>query len=390
MRDLRSYFLPLTSESFSSSNFQSTQIGHLIDFHSDDHFPSLQSIEIAIFNIPEFEGSNNSAIDKNCKIRNAFYNLHIEESPKIVDFGFMKLMPTRRESFNIIQLVCEELISKDIIPVIIGGGHDVSYAIYKAYSALNKFISIAMVDNQFDLGLEDDNLSSLSHLGKIIQHKPSHLFHYVNLGYQTYFTSPLAVDFLNNMHFDIFRLGNLKADILDVEPIMRNIDFLSFDISSISNAYAPANVYSTPNGLTGEESCKILRYAGLSDRVSSVGFFEYNQVLDNDNQTAFLISQMIWYFLNGYTKRKNEINPNLNNCVKYTVSFDEGKNEIVFYKSKSSGRWWMGVPFVAEKADEGESLVENYFVACSYSDYELANQGEIPSRWLKTYHKLSS
>ena len=390
MNNLSSYFIPLNHNSFSAEKYQSTQIGSIIDSHIGDHFPSIESVEIAVLNISEYEGSNNSFSDNNCKIRDAFYNLHIEECPPIVDFGAIKLMPTRKESFDIIQMVCQQLISKNIIPVIIGGGHDVSYAIYKAYSTLNKFISIAMVDNQFDIGLEDDNLSSLSHLGKIIQHKPNHLFHYVNLGYQTYFTSPLAVEFLDKMHFDVFRLGNLKANITDVEPIMRNIDFLSFDISSISHTYASANTYSTPNGFTGEESCQILRYAGLSDKISSLGFFEYNQNLDDNNQTAFLISQMMWYFIDGYTKRKNEINPNLKHCVKYTVSFDEGKHEIIFYKSKSSGRWWMGVPFTTQKEGAKLPVVENYFVACSYSDYESANQGEIPSRWLKTYHKLSS
>ena len=43
---------------------------------------------------------------------------------------------------------------------------------------------------------------------------------------------------------------------------------------------------------------------------------------------------MIWYFIDGYKIRKNELNPNMKNCVKYTVAFDDGKNEITFYKSQ--------------------------------------------------------
>ena len=68
---------------------------------------------------------------------------------------------------------------------------------------------------------------------------------------------------------------------------MRNTDFLSFDISAIQHAYAKANVYSSPNGLDGEQACKILRYAGVSDKVSVIGLFEYNQDLDDFNQSAF-------------------------------------------------------------------------------------------------------
>ena len=189
---------------------------------------------------------------------------------------------------------------------------------------------------------------------------------------------------LKGMNFEVVRLGDIKANLQQVEPVMRNADFLSFDISAIQNAYAHANIYSSPNGINGEEACKIMHYAGVSDKLSAVGLFEYNQDLDVNNQTAQLLAQMIWYFIAGYKMRKQELNPNLKNCIKYTVAFEDGKNEIIFYKSQSSGRWWMGIPFIKE----GEKQLQNYFVACTYSDYEVANKGEIPDRWLKTYKKF--
>ena len=54
---------------------------------------------------------------------------------------------------------------------------------------------------------------------------------------------------------------------------------------------------------------------------------------------------MIWYFLEGFKSRKGELNPNIDNCIKYTVAFEDDETEIDFFKSNSSGRWWMGVPF---------------------------------------------
>ena len=385
MIELHSYFKPLNSGIYAvKDRWETTQIGRLIDFHTDDHFPEVKFAEMAIFNVPEYEGSKNKSDSQDCKIRASFYELHKEKLPRIVDLGTLQLMPTRKESFHSIQVVCETLIHDGIIPVIIGGGHDISYAVYKAYAALEKFITLTVVDKSFDIGLEDDKLASYSHFGKIISHKPSHLFHYVSLGYQSYFVSNMATEMLKEMNFDLLRLGDLKANFQETEPIMRNTDFLSFDISAIQYAYAQANAYSSPNGLTGEEACKIMRYAGVSDKLSAVGLFEYDQELDANNQTAQLLSQMLWYFIDGYTIRKQELNPNLKNCIQYTVAFEDGKNEIIFYKSQSSGRWWMGVPF----KKEGEKQLQNYFVACSYRDYELANQGEVPERWLKTYNKF--
>ena len=385
MLEINSYFKAVSSELYADKNrWETTQIGRGIDTHVNENFPNIKFAEIAIFNVPEYDGSKNSASDNNCKIRNYFYSFHHDNLPRIADLGVLQLLPSRKDSFSLIQKICKELFHHGIIPVIIGGGHDLSYAIYKAYASLDKYITITAVDSKFDIGLEEDNLSSFSHLGKVISHKPSHLFHYVNLAYQSYFVSGMATEMLQSMNFDVKRLGELKANFSEVEPIMRNTDFLSFDISAIQHSYAGANVYSSPNGLNGEESCKIMRYAGLSDKVTAVGLFEYNQDLDANNQTAHLLAEMIWYFIDGYKIRKNELNPNIKNCVKYTVAFDDGKNEITFYKSKSSGRWWMGVPF----KKEGIKGLQNYYVACSYYDYEVANQGEVPVRWLKTLNKF--
>jgi arginase family enzyme len=312
------------------------------------------------------------------------YSLHSKFDLEIIDLGFLNLKKERKDTFKSIQQVCEFLFENNITPIIIGGGHDLAYAVYKAYSAQNKFITMTNVDSKFDIGLEDDNLNSTSHLGKIIACKPSFLFHYNHLAYQTYFVSELAVDMLDKMHFDSIRLGDLKANLHEIEPIMRNSDFLNFDISSIQHLYASANIYSSPNGLTGEEACKIMRYAGLSDKITSIGLFEYNQNLDVNGQTAFLIAEMIWYFIEGFNFRKNELNPNIKNCSKYTVAFEDGKNQIIFYKSHKSGRWWMGVPINLD----GSQNKKNYFVACSYADYEKANNGEIPQRWLNTFSKF--
>ena len=385
--DLNSYFLEPNVDDYylDKERWEATQIGRSIDTHVNGHFPSNENYELAFFNVSEFEGSKNSSCTDLCKIRPYLYSLHFENLPKIVDLGLLKLDSSRKKSFKLIQDVCEILIQSKIIPIVIGGGHDISYAIYKSYVSLSRFVTLTVVDNKFDIGLQDDNLASFSHLGKVISFKPSHLFHYVNLCYQSYFVSPMAIDMLQKMNFDVYRLGEIKSNLNEIEPIMRNTDFLSIDLSAIQNSFVSANVYSGPNGLSGEEICKLMRYAGISDKITSLGVFEYNQNLDKNGQSAQLISQMIWYFLEGYSLRKNELNPNVNNCIKYTVSFDDGRNEIIFYKSKKSSRWWMGVPVKSEK----NKNIENYFIACSYKDYELAMKGDIPPKWIKTYKKLS-
>ena len=385
MLDLKSFFHPNDDSLFLNSDWLVTQIGTNIDFHSSKKFPDVKFCEIAILSVNEYNGSDNNSYSKSCKIRKELYDLHIDNKPRICDLGDLKLAENRKESFEIIQNVIRELVYNGIIPLVINGGQDISYAVYKAYSKLDKTISFSVVDSSFDIGNEKDIISNKSYLGKILNTKPNHLFNYSNIGYQSYYVSSLALEMLESLSFDAIRLGEVKSAIENIEPVMRNTDFLSFDLSSVQNIFAPANCYSSPNGFNGEEACKLMRYAGISDKISCIAISEYNQKLDGDSQTAKLIAQMIWYFLLGYRARKNELNPNIKNCIKYTVTFEDGKNEIIFYKSNLSGRWWMGVPFKSASHNE----LDCFYVACSYSDYELANKGEVPERWIKTFNKLS-
>lgn len=384
--DFKGYFNPLKEEVYQNqNNWQTTQLGHQIQIHNLSVFPEYQFCELAIFNVREYEGSENLSTDKQCKIRNEIYNLHFDNAPRICDLGFFDIKESRKESFKKIEEACVELLENGILPVIIGGGHDITYALYKAYSSLDRSMTLTTVDKKFDLGLKDETISNQNFFSKILEAKPNNLFHYSNIGYQTFFVSPLAINMLNELNFDTLRLGNVTSKIRNVEPVLRNTDMLSFDLSSIKSSDLNANKYSSPNGLSSVEACKIMRYAGLSDKLSLLAICEYNQLLDLNGLNAQLVSQMIWYFLDGIKSRKNELNPNVKNCIKYTVSFDDGKNEIIFYKSNLSARWWMGVPY----KNLDNSNLDHYFVACSYEDYEQANRGEIPNKWIKTFNKLS-
>ena len=384
--DLKEYFKPNSEEKYQDqNNWQSTQLGHQIYSHNLNQFPEYKFCEIAFFNVREYEGSLNLTTDKECKIRSELYDLHFDKSPRICDLGFLDLQKNRKDSFKNLENVCVELLHNGILPLIIGGGHDITYAIYKAYSSIDKSITLTVVDKKFDLGNKYEKLSNTNFFSKILEAKPNNLFHYNNVGYQTFFVSPLAVKMLDDLNFDVLRLGNVNSKMRNVEPVLRNTDLLSFDLSSVKSSDLNANKYSSPNGLSAMEACKIIRYAGLSDKVSSLAICEYNQLLDINGLTSQLVSQMIWYFIEGVKARKNELNPNIKNCIKYTVSFDDGKNEIIFYKSNLSARWWMGVPF----KNLDNTNLDYYFVACSYEDYEQANKGEIPSKWIKTFNKLS-
>jgi arginase family enzyme len=388
---MQEYFTPIDITKFSGANsYTASSYGKIINAYTkSSNFPNLENVSLAIIGVAEDRKALNNegcglAADY---VRENFYKLFQGSyQSKIIDLGNIKKGNTIEDSYFAISDVLSQLIKKNIIPIIIGGGQDLTYANYTAYQSLEQTINIVAIDSCFDIGDADKELNSQSYLSKIILHKPNILFNFSNIGYQTYFVEQSSIELMNKLYFDTHRLGQVRAKIDEVEPIVRNADVVSFDISSVRQSDAPGNGNASPNGFYGEEACQIARYAGISDKLSSIGFYEINPAFDTNKQTAHLVAQMIWYFIDGFHNRKQDYPiVDKSEYTKYRVSIKDHNHEIVFYKSNKSERWWMDVPYPLNHKLKYE---RHHMVPCSYSDYETACRDEMPDRWWQTYQKL--
>ena len=86
--------------------------------------------------------------------------------------------------------------------------------------SLEKNITICSVDSTFDVGSNDDKLKNSSFLKKIISYKPNYLFNFINIGYQIFFVKPEEVNLLENLNFELNRLGDIKNNIHNVWAII--------------------------------------------------------------------------------------------------------------------------------------------------------------------------
>jgi formiminoglutamase len=392
---LSDFFTPVDIEKIiPKRGYYTSQLGNKIEYFSVD-FPDLeQKIDIAIIGVQE---DRNAINNSGCAlapdyIREKLYLLNEGNySTKIVDLGNISQGAMVTDTYIALKTVINELVKKDIIPVILGGGQDLTYAQYLAYETLEQKVDLVIVDSHFDLddddkGADTIETTSLSYLNKIFLHEPNYLFNYSNLGYQTYFASQESLRVMDKLYFDVHRLGELIGNIAVTEPIIRNASMISFDIGAIRSADAVGNANASPNGFYGEEACQVARYAGFNDKLSSIGFYEFNPAYDSNGQTAMLIAQMIWYFIDGVYNRKRDfpLNPKSQYLI-YKTSLKHEEHELVFVKSKKSDRWWMQVPYPA-----GGSKNERFhLVPCQYEDYKTAVSGEMPDLWWRTYQKLS-
>ena len=361
-------------------------LGKKIQIHShQEGFPDLENVQIAIFGVNEDRNSqDNFGCGENLMIvREKLYQLFPGKwHTNIADLGTIEKGNQVSDTYFAVKEITTFLLKNNIIPIIIGGGQDITYINYRAYDALEQSVNITAVDSRFDLGNLEEELTSQSYLSKIIMQEPNNLFNYSNVGYQTYFNSQEEIRLLDNLFFDTYRLGEAKM-LENIEPAFRNSDIVSIDIGALRQSEAPANNNSSPNGFYGEEICAISRYAGLSDKVSSFGIYEYNSKYDNNGQTAHLIAQMIWYFIEGVNFRvKDYPFSGKENYQKFTVLLEEDE-PLLFYKSNKSGRWWIEINILSNNKYKRHALIP-----CTYKDYTDATKQLIPEKWYKAMRKM--
>jgi formiminoglutamase len=392
MSDIAQFFNPVNCDAILKHNaLKELQFGQLFSIFTDlDNFPNLDEIDIAIIGVCEDRNAENN---DGCKlapdsVRTYLYQLYGGNfTARIADLGNINQGHTTDDTYFALRSCIDYLIRKNIIPIIIGGSQDLSYGQFLGYKDLEQTINVVAIDSCFDLGNPDEPITNRSYLGKIILHQPNYLFNYSNIGYQTYLVDSIGLQMMSKLYFDIYRLGQVRDKIEEAEPIIRQADMITFDITSIKHADAPANPNASPNGFYAEEACQMMRYAGMNDKLSSLGIYEINPEYDVSGKTSHLAAQMIWCFMDGFYGRKNDFPSRTNpDYVRFHVVLQGQKYEINFYKSKKSDRWWMEIPYPPHKDLKFE---RHTLVPCSYKDYEMAVNNEIPDRWWQTYQKLS-
>lgn len=361
----------------------SQQLGSKVVLHTSEAFPEVSKVTIGIIGVLENRGNinGNQEIDL-VAIRKELYSLFPGNwDASIADFGDILAGNSSEDTFFALRKVAARLIKNKVIPIVIGGSQDLTYALYRAYDHLEQMVNLVAIDSQFDFGKESDVVSASSYLTKIVIEEPNNLFNYCNIGYQTYYNSQEEIDLVEKLFFDAYRLGEVSNTIAIAEPVFRDADLVSIDMNAVKSSDSGNFTKFIPNGFNGKEICALSRYAGISDKVTSFGVFNHNDT----KQESVLIAQIIWYFIEGFHYRSNEYPfGSRENYLKYIVPSEE--EELIFYKSDKTDRWWIEIPFIT---NGNNKLKRNTLLPCSYEEYLAACDQELPERWWKAQRKNS-
>lgn len=361
-------------------------MGKNVEVYSEKgYLPSFENVKIALLGIKENRGDLNYKGTDLCfdSYRKAFYSLYPGNwNYKMIDIGDIEIGASIADSRFALKEVVSVLLQNNIIPLILGGTHDMAYAQYRAYDDIEKMISVVNIDNRFDLGNADLPITNKSFVSKMIVDQPYNLYNYSVLGYQSFFNPPQEIKLMEKLFFDAYRLGEIKNDLPVVEPILRDANMVCLDVTAIKNSELPYQNNQNPNGFDGMDICALSRYAGISNKVSSFGIYELQSDLESSSG-SMLIAQIMWYFIEGYNFRMAD--EDFESEVLYTSYHVPVEDEVlIFKKSNKTNRWWIEMPIIS---NVNNKLKCGALLPCTYGDYLSACDQEIPERWHKVRSK---
>lgn len=361
-------------------------LGKQIQIHANKgELPDLEGVTFAILGIQENRYDVDYKGEEVCfdPYRESFYSLYSGNwGSSIVDLGDIQKGESPEDSRFALKEIVAELLGMKIIPLILGAGQDMVYGQYRAYDALGQMVNLVNIDNRFDLGNADLPISNKSYVGKIVVTEPYNLFNYTVLGYQSFFNPPEEIALMEKLYFDAYRLGEVCADITLAEPAMRDADIVTLDVSAIKGSEISYRNSGSPNGFDGREICKLSRYAGISNRVTSFGIYGIGGDTVQESG-AMLVAQILWYFIEGVNFRINDEDfDNDDHFTTYIVPVQDV--DLTFKKSNKSERWWMEMPIVL---NVNNKIKSGTLLPCTYDEYLSACNQEIPERWLKARRK---
>jgi len=385
--DILMYLNPVQDE---LAEIAASHWGMQLQVHSSTGIPcDWDDFQIAFFSVEETRNSIHSSGFSSGpdNVRRAFYSLYPPgKNITILDLGHISQGASPKDTYVAMRKTMDCLLKKNKIVFILGAHKDLIYTQFTGYQEMEQTVNMVCLSHTMDISPGEEELRSDNYMGSIIMHQPNFLFNLSVYGYQEYYVSPAKLSLMEKLYFDFYRLGSFRDNPRHAEPVIRTGDIVTIDLGSLKHSDFPAQYEPLPNGFTSEEICLLARYAGMNDKLSSIGIYEYNALSDKKALGAGLISQILWYVTEGILNRKNDFpSRSSEDYLRFHVMLDEGKHEINFYKSRKSGRWWMEVPYPPQK---GIKFERHTLVPCSEEDYKDALKNIIPDRWLLAYNKL--
>ena len=237
-------------------------------------------------------------------VRNKLGKLPIHfENKTITDFGDVICVNNHLEDCQkALSKTISKLITNNILPIAIGGGHDIAYASFNGIkdalksSAKNK-IGIINFDAHFDLRTVDTQPNSGTPFNQILSENKTASYFAIGIQQQSNtkelfeIAAANKVSFVSSFECETFS-DNLKNKL---NTFIEKADYLyiTIDLDGFSSAYAPGVSAPSPFGFSPNFVYQVLMFLFKSKKVISCDIAELNPDLDIDDHTSNLAARLV-------------------------------------------------------------------------------------------------
>jgi formimidoylglutamase len=211
--------------------------------------------------------------------------------PGVFDAGDVVTGADLTETHRRVTVAAGELIEAGLFPILIGGGHDLTFPFVRAVSQRYESMNGIYLDAHLDV--RDEEGSGMP-FRRLIEHCDVKRLDVIGL-------NPMVN---NREHTRWFHSHGGRIDAIEHHGDWPGNDiFVSLDLDVLDASVAPGVSAQNPMGLSTSEVAEWVLAAGANQRVRCFDIMELCPIKDNDGRTARIAAHMLMTFLKGFASR---------------------------------------------------------------------------------------
>ncbi|AII50621.1 arginase family protein [Hymenobacter sp. APR13] len=241
------------------------------------------------------------------KAYNLEHNLRLDHL-RIADAGDLALRhPDHAANHAHIREQLAALLRQYPRVVVLGGSHDGSYSTARGLFDAIGGQAIGGINLDAHADVKDRPvISSGTPFGRLLREGFLHGPHFTEIGLHSNLNTWTDIEFLHQQQATVVPLAHVQADGMPLymsRALARAAGsaacFVSFDVDSCAEAFAPAVSAPSADGFTPRQATEAAFLAGRQPQVRLFEIMELNPVFDRDNQTARLAATVLAAYLTG-------------------------------------------------------------------------------------------
>lgn len=302
----KNYFKPIDA-------FESPRFTQIATFSRLKHVESLDNVDACFLGVPFDSGTTYrtgarqgpSAIREQSRLLrpyNYFMDVYPYEHLNVIDYGDVNIIPTDiLDTFNAIEKKMSEILSSNVVPVIGGGDHSITYPVLKQMAKTHGKVNILHLDSHFDFwdqywgkkythgtwlrrAMDDNLLKNISQGGM-----------------RGGFFDKSDLDFVSNEKINLLTIREFHE--LGVREAMKRLLskfdkkdplYVSIDIDFVDPAFAGGTGTPEVGGITSWDALECVRSL-LDYRLVGLDVVEVSPVFDPPSQNTALLAANLLY-----------------------------------------------------------------------------------------------